>query len=219
MHWSLDYPWPLLPVAHSKSHISSNSIADAHNPSHRHVDWKAIGDIHLPRYMHTHTLENTCKTVQKRLQQCTFTLNPNSLFVWNPLVVARPRAVTAHQSSVGRGRADYLLHVTACVCSFREALGPREACEPPLPPPPLLLLPTPERGAPDPDSDLLLPSCRATSKHMHISYKHKSTHRLFLSFTILAPLTFLHNFPQSSFNQTHSSKQNFSVVQEVILGR
>lgn len=165
------------------------------------VDWQLNQTYQsTPLRTHTRTRIKLCKT----LRHCTFQPNQNSLFVWYRLVVARPRPVTAHQSSEGGERREestgYLLHVSACVLSFGEALGPGQAFKPT---PPLLLLPIPqERGALDPDSDLLLPSCLATS--------HTCTN--LPSFPIVSPLTFLHNFPKSSFNQMSSPKQNFTVV-------
>lgn len=143
------------------------------------VDWKLIRHIHLPPAC-TNTHSKTCKTVENTCGSALSNRIKTAFFVWNPQVVASPCAVTAHQSSIGGESFDYLLHVTACVCSFREALVPGPASQPPLTPP-LLILPIPQgNSALDPDSDLMLPSCFArthtctylTCMHLHTDYFH-----------------------------------------------
>lgn len=177
------------------------------------VDWKLNQTHPSTPCTHKHTLTNTCKTAENTCGSAFSHQIKTAFFVQNPLVVARPRVVTAHQSSVGGESADYLLHVTACVCSFRETLGPGQASQTaPTPPPFTTTHSTKESSS---RSDLMLPSClarRHTCRHLTCMRPH--TDFFFLSFTILPLLTFYirHIFPQSSFNQMSSPKQNFTVV-------
>lgn len=96
--------------------------------------------MQIPTNLHTlfwqaHTHTHTRKTLAVVR---TLTKTKQLFFVSNPLVGARPRAVTAHQSGVGGQSFDYLLHVIACVCSFRRAPEPALTYQPPHPPPPSL---------------------------------------------------------------------------------
>lgn len=131
-----------------------------------------------------HTQTHTCKHNEncgKHLRECTFTPNQNSLFVPNPLVAARAHAVTAHQSSVGGQSFDYLLRVTAWMCSLREASGVW-ASVPATTTPLLLLL----HIAQDNVQCVRCPPAEPRRTHS------QDSEDFFLSFTILALVTFFY---------------------------
>lgn len=90
-----------------------------------------VNQTHLSTPMRAQTHLQTHRKLWKTLSSALLHQIKTAFLSKTPLVVVRPHAVTAHQSSVGGQSFDYLLHVTACVC--REALGPGQASQPPQP--------------------------------------------------------------------------------------
>ena len=162
-----------------------------------HVRWQRVNQTHSSTTpcTHKHTLANTWKTAAVHFHtesKQPFCLKPPS----------GSETSCCHCSSVKRRRAELWLSAPChCMCVQLHRGPGAWVSIPAAPAPPLLPLLIPqERVAPDRDSDLMLPSCSATS-HVQANISHAYVRVHFSRPSVSFPFSpFSYNFQESSFN-------------------